>query len=367
MNHTLGRQAAIAQPRDSIGQPLTPVGHLYLWYGAAPAREKLRGVLDRFSVPYRFEEGQCIMAEVDWLLMRSIVMPMRRDLTHFEAQSVSALYKPDGGALTPADFPKVKTYAQFALVAESQWLNELIDEERFTSVLQSIVHTGEPRRVFAREALLRGFGRDDSVIHPTFLFDAARGCGMLDRLEIAARKAAVRRMVVDNITENLFINVTPSAIEDPMASLEETIAFIDQAKVPHDRIVFEIVESDKASDLGAMKRLLATHREAGFRVALDDVGAGYSGLNLLHQLRPDFIKLDMELIHGVTTDPYKALITRKILEIAAELGIASIAEGVETDEELEWVQQNGATYAQGYGISRPTTPTLHGRTPQGLA
>jgi EAL domain-containing protein (putative c-di-GMP-specific phosphodiesterase class I) len=353
--------------RDSIGQPLTPLGHLYLWYGAMPAREKLRGVLDRFNVSYRMEEGQCIMAEVDWLLMRQIVMPMRRDLTHLESQSVSALYKADAGVLTPADFPKVKTYAQFAMVAESQWLNELLDEERFTSVLQTIVHTAEPSRIFAREALLRGIGRDDSVIHPTFLFDAARGCGMLDRLEIAARKAAVRRMVVDEVAENLFINVTPSAIEDPMASLEETISLIDDAKVRHDRIVFEIVESDKATDLGLMKRLLAAHREAGFRVALDDVGAGYSGLNLLHQLRPDFIKLDMELIHGVTDDPYKALITRKILEIASELGIASIAEGVETDDELNWVRENGATYAQGYAISRPTTPTLHGRTPQVLA
>jgi EAL domain-containing protein (putative c-di-GMP-specific phosphodiesterase class I) len=112
--------------------------------------------------------------------------------------------------------------------------------------------------------------------------------------------------------------------------------------------------------------MLATHRDAGFRVALDDVGAGYSGLNLVHQLRPDFIKLDMELIHGVTEDPYKALITTKTLEIAAALGIESIAEGVETDEELAWVRDNGATYAQGYGIARPTRPTLHGRTPPGL-
>jgi EAL domain-containing protein (putative c-di-GMP-specific phosphodiesterase class I) len=220
--------------------------------------------------------------------------------------------------------------------------------------------------VFAREALLRGIGHDESVIHPAFLFDAARACGMLERLELAARRAAIQRMVVDDIRENLFINVTPSAIEDPMASLEETIDYIDAAGVPHDRIVFEIVESDKANDLPSLKRLLASHRAAGFRVALDDVGAGYSGLNLLHQLRPDFIKLDMELIHGVTEDPYKALITRKILEVAGELGIKSIAEGVETDEELTWVRANGATFAQGYGIARPTTPVLHGRTPRSV-
>lgn len=365
--HNAERFTHAAHNRDSQGLPLTPVGSLYVWYASEPARDKVRGIFERFDVPYQMEGTTCVVAAVDWLAMRTLVIPLRRELTHLEAQSVSALYKADGGALAPADFPNVKTYAWFAMVAESQWLNELLDEERYTSVLQKIVHANEPKRVFAREALLRGIARDDSVIHPTYLFDAARGCGLLDQLELAARKAAVTRMVVDGITENLFINVTPSAIEDPMASLNETIAFIDAARIPHERIIFEIVESDQASDLGQLKRLLASHRAAGFRVALDDVGAGYSGLNLLHQLRPDFIKLDMALIHGVTEDPYKALITRKILEIAHELGIQSIAEGVETEEELDWVRDNGATYAQGYVISRPTTPTLHGRTPQGLA
>lgn len=353
--------------RDSTGRSLTPEGHFYLWYDREPAREKMRGLLERHGVTYRVEGDTCLIADIDWGTLRALILPLRRALTHMEAHSASALYKADAKPLTAADFPKVRTYAQFAKVTESQWLTELLDEQRVTSVLQKIVHAGDPSRVFAREALLRGIGRDDSVIHPGYLFDAARGCGMLDRLELAARKAAVQRMVVDAVTENLFINVTPSAIEDPMANLEETIRVIDAARVPHERIVFEIVESDKASDLASLKRLLATHRAAGFRVALDDVGAGYSGLNLLHQLRPDFIKVDMELIHGVTSDPYKALITTKILEIAHALGIESIAEGVETDEELNWVREHGATYAQGFAIARPTTPTLHGRTPQDMA
>ena len=363
VSYTAGHAAT---HRDSRGQSLTPDGTLYLWCPSAPAREKTRGVLERFGARYRVEDGDCIVAELDWLTMRAVVLPLRRGLTHAESESVRALYKADSGDLTTADFPKVKSYAQFAQAAESNWLHELLEEERYTSVLQKIVHAAEPERVFAREALLRGIARDASIIHPIYLFDAARGCGMLDRLEIAARKAAIDRMVVDCIAENLFINVTPSAIENPMASLSETIAFIDRAGIPHERIVFEIVESDQAHDLAALQRLLGTHRDAGFRVALDDVGAGYSGLNLVHQLRPDFIKLDMELIHGVTTDPYKALITMKTLEIADALGIESVAEGVETDEELAWVCEHGATYAQGYGIARPTLPILHGRTPPGL-
>lgn len=342
------------------------VGRVYVWYASDPAREKVRGVFERFALPYHLEEGGCVIAEADWPAVRAIVMPLRRDLTHLEASATSVLYKPDGAPLTAADFPRVRSYAQFAMVSESQWLEQLLDEERFTSVLQEIVFTDAPSKVFAQEALLRGFGRDDSVIHPTYMFDAARSCGLLDRLELAARRAAIQRMVLDEVAETLFINVTPSAIEDPSASLGQTIDYIDRAGVPHERIVFEIVESDQASDLPAMQRLLAAHREAGFRVALDDVGAGYSGLTLLHRLRPDFIKLDMELIHGVTEDAYKALITRKILEIAGELGIASIAEGVETEDELDWVRMHGATYAQGYVIGRPTTPTLSGRTPRAL-
>ena len=88
-------------------------------------------------------------------------------------------------------------------------------------------------------------------------------------------------------------------------------------------------------------------------MALDDIGAGYSSLNLLHQLRPDFIKLDIALIRDVDRDPYKALVAQKILEIAQRLGIETIAEGVEREEEFAWVKSTGATYAQGYLFGRP--------------
>ena len=74
---------------------------------------------------------------------------------------------------------------------------------------------------------------------------------------------------------------------------------------------------------------------------------------MLHQLRPDYLKLDIDLIRGVNRDPYKALIAEKILEIATRLNIRTIADGVERPEELEWVRARGATYAQGYLIARP--------------
>lgn len=349
--------------RDSGGKPFAPQGRLFIWCPSPQTQAKIVAQLHADGVEYDLAEGDCVVVDLEWEAMRELVIPVRRILTHREAEDVRVLYRPAGGELTTADFPKVQSYTAFSLVSQSTWLSEMLTEQRFTSVLQPIVWSAEPDRVFAREALLRGVGKDDAIVYPNYIFDVARGCGMLVQIDLAARKAAIDRMVLDDIRETLFVNLTPSTIEDPIASLERTVEMVDAAKIPHHRVVFEVVESDQALDVQQLKALLGFYRDAGFRVALDDVGAGYSSLNLLHQLRPDFIKLDMDLIRGVDADPYKALIAHKIIEIATTLGVETIAEGVETAEELEWVRAHGATYAQGYGIARPTTPTLTGRTP----
>ncbi|MBI3569199.1 MAG: EAL domain-containing protein [Gemmatimonadetes bacterium] len=352
--------------RDSAGHPLAPLGRLLLWCPAPQTQAKIVAQLHSEDIEYQIEEGQCVVIELEWQEMRDLVIPIRRILTHGESDELKVLYKPAGGELTTADFPKVQSYTQFSLVSQATWLGALISEQRFTSVLQPIVYAKEPTRVFAREALLRGVSRDEAIVYPNYLFDVARGCGMLVQLDLAARKAAIDRMVMDQMSETLFVNLTPSAIDDPLSSLERTVEMIDVAKIAHDRIVFEVVESEQTTDMHHLRGLLRFYRDAGFRVALDDVGAGYSSLNLLHQLRPDFVKLDMDLIRGVHEDPYKALVAEKTIEIASTLGIQTIAEGIEVPEELAWVQSHGATYAQGFGIARPGVPTLNGRTPPGV-
>ncbi|MGY3253983.1 EAL domain-containing protein (putative c-di-GMP-specific phosphodiesterase class I) [Thermostichus sp. MS-CIW-19] len=118
-------------------------------------------------------------------------------------------------------------------------------------------------------------------------------------------------------------------------------------------MVFEVNESDRSPDLDHLQRILRFYRQAGFRVALDDLGAGYGSLNLLHRLQPDVIKLDRELIRGVDGDPYKAVIAQKVLELAQELGIVTLAEGIETAEELQWVRDHRVDLVQGFFIARP--------------
>lgn len=349
--------------RDSRGLLLTPAGRLFLWCPTPQAQAKLMSAFTGADLDVRMAEGDCLVVDLTWDVLRDLVIPLRRMLTHGESEELRVLYKPAAGALTTADFPKVQSYTQFSRVSQSSWLGELLADDRLTAVLQPIVHATEPSRVFAHEALLRGVARDRGIVYPNYIFDVARGCGMTTQVDLAARQAAIDRMVLDGIEENLFVNLTPNAIDDPASSLRRTVEMIDEAGIPHERIVFEVVETEQAHGVIDLSTMLRTYRDAGFRVALDDVGSGYSSLNLLHQLRPDFVKLDMELIRGVHADPYKALIAQKMIEIANTLGVETIAEGVESPEELRWVSASGATYAQGNAIARPTEPVLHGRTP----
>lgn len=337
---------------------MAPLGRMYLWFPSEHALARVVVLLRQHTLDFESAEGHSLVVDVEWSVLREIVGPLRRLLTHREADETRVLYKPAGGDLSISDFPTVKSYTQFALVSQSTWLRDLLDARRYTSVLQPIVHANSPDRIFAREALLRGAERDGALVHAAFLFDVARGCGMLAELDLAARDSAIDTMVRAGHTESLFLNLTPSTIDDPLAALAHTVEQIDRLHLPHERVVFEVVESEHAPDVVHLRGLLSTYREAGFRVALDDVGAGYSSLNRLHQLRPDFIKLDMDLVRGVDRDPYKALIARKTIEIATELGISTIAEGVETDGELEWAQRHGAAYVQGYATGRPSEPVF---------
>ncbi len=337
---------------------MAPLGRMYLWFPSEHALARVVTLLRQHTLDFESAEGVALVLDVEWSVLREIVGPLRRVMTHSEADETRVLYKPAGGALSISDFPTVKSYSAFALVSQSTWLRELLDARRYTSVLQPIVHASDPGRIFAREALLRGAERDGSVVHAHYIFEVARGCGMLADLDLAARDSAIETMMRAGHTEALFLNLTPSAIDDPLTALAHTVDQIDRLQLAHERVVFEVVESEHAPDVVHLRGLLATYRDAGFRVALDDVGAGYSSLNRLHQLRPDFIKLDMDLVRGVDRDPYKALIARKTIEIATELGISTIAEGVETPGELEWAQTHGAAYVQGFMTGRPSEPVF---------
>jgi EAL domain-containing protein (putative c-di-GMP-specific phosphodiesterase class I) len=172
-------------------------------------------------------------------------------------------------------------------------------------------------------------------------------------MDRAARVSAVEHFAPQAVPGLLFINFMPSAIYDPAFCLRTTFEAVDRHGLDPDRVVFEVTESERIQDQGHLRGILDYYREAGFRIALDDLGAGYASLNLLHQIRPDFVKLDMELVRDVDTDHYKAALAEALLGAANKLAIPVVAEGVETEGEADWLRSTGASFLQGFLYYKP--------------
>jgi len=342
---------------------LEGAGRLFLWLPLGHSFGKLVKVLGESRREYQVTpEAQCMAVRLDGAHLGNFVADVMGALTGEEARATRALFVQGHGEPGLKDYPRVGSLTQLLTMARAGWLVDMLAEKRVTSHYQPIVHARDTSQVYAYEALLRGIERDGSLVTPWRMLSLARDADLLFQLDLAARLSAVREAARLGIQVPLFINFSPTAIYDPAFCLRSTVSAISELGIPASNVVFEIIESDHTPDANHLKTLIAYYRQAGFRVALDDLGAGYSSLNLIHQLRPDIMKLDMELIRGIHQDAYKASITQKLLELAQKLGILTVAEGIETPEELRWVRQHGVDFVQGYLIARPGSPPVT-RTP----
>jgi EAL domain-containing protein (putative c-di-GMP-specific phosphodiesterase class I) len=131
------------------------------------------------------------------------------------------------------------------------------------------------------------------------------------------------------------------------------LALIDEAGISRRRITVEITESELIEDLGAAARLLAELRAAGLHVAVDDFGTGYSSLAYLKALPLDTIKIDRRLAQDIAGSARDRIVVRSVIEMARSLGLAVVAEGVETEEQLTLLAKEGCNYYQGFLCAAP--------------
>ena len=240
----------------------------------------------------------------------------------------------------------------------STWLIEMLRAQSLFSVFQPIVRmpsVGAAPEVFGYECLMRG-EHNGNVIAPDTMLQMARGADLIFQLDLAARRTAILSAARHGIQEKVFINFSPNAIYDPWHCLRSTVTAVDDVGLRRDQVVFELTESERLPATKYLQRIVDFYREEGFQVALDDVGSGYSSLNVLVQLKPDFVKLDMGLVRDVDRDAAKAIVARKLIETVKELELPTIAEGIERAEELEWMRDTGADFAQGFFFARPAVP-----------
>lgn len=333
---------------------LDVAGRLFVWPPVGHSIAKLARGLTHSKRPFeRRTANGCLVLDVGPAEASSAASGLAAILTAGEARATRALFV--AGRAEPGldDFPRVTTLDRIVAAGRGAWVAALLDEKRLTTFFQPIVDARDSSRVVAHEALLRGLEPDGSLIAPSRIFEMAREADLVFQVDLAARRSAIAEAVRCGLGTPIFVNFTPTSVYDPAFCLRSTVAAVTAAGIAPANVVFEVIESDRTVDVSHLKDILDFYRASGFRVALDDVGAGYSSLNLVHELRPDILKLDMELTRDVHKDAYKAMIVSKLLEVSRELEIETVGEGVEYEEDYAWLRDHGATYIQGFLFGAP--------------
>jgi EAL domain-containing protein (putative c-di-GMP-specific phosphodiesterase class I) len=229
-------------------------------------------------------------------------------------------------------------------------------EPSFTFAFQPIVDI-EARQVFSYEALIRGPGNE-----PAYQILKQVSPERLHAFDQRARALAIVLATRLRIGCHLNLNFLPQSLHSSAVSILSTLEAAKQTDLPIERIILEVTEGEAIADQAGFAELINEYRGLGMKVAIDDFGAGYSGLNLLANFQPDQIKLDMALVRDIERHGPRQAIVRAICQACYELGIDVIAEGVETVEEYRWLANIGVRLYQGYLFAKPafeSFPTIH--------
>jgi EAL domain-containing protein (putative c-di-GMP-specific phosphodiesterase class I) len=170
--------------------------------------------------------------------------------------------------------------------------------------------------------------------------------------------AAIALAVQLGLNCHLNLNLLPQGIYASESAVTSTLAAAARYGLPIERVILEVTEGEVISDYAHLGRQLNQFRSMGLKVAIDDFGAGYSGLNMLADFQPDQIKIDMNLVRGIERHGPRQAIVRAVVQVCADLAIDVIAEGVESLQEYAWFAELGVRLFQGYLFAKPGFESL---------
>jgi diguanylate cyclase (GGDEF)-like protein len=244
-------------------------------------------------------------------------------------------------------------------------LRKILRAEALTPLYQPIVSL-RSGKVLGYEGLIRG--PSNSTLHsPLALFKVAKAHGITADLERACRTVLLKRFSELGLPGKLFLNVSPDVLVKPRRDVQADLQQLQITGFGPKHIVLEVTESDATLDYGLLCDAAAHYRSFGLQIAIDDLGEGFSSLRLWSELRPECVKIDMHFIQGIDVDPLKLQFVQSILEIAGKSNSAVIAEGIETQAELQVVRELGIHFGQGYFLGRPSASPAISLLPDTLA
>ena len=225
----------------------------------------------------------------------------------------------------------------------------------FTMAYQPIIDLRH-RRVYAYEALVRGPNGESAYsvlakITPANRYAFDQSC-RVKAIELAAA------LGIHATGAKLSINFIPGAMYNPANCVRATLAAAKRCGIATHRIILELTENEQIVDSALMAEIFDVYRYNDLRIAIDDFGAGFSGLGLLARFQPDVIKIDMELVRGLDHQARRRTLVGTIVRLAAELELDVVAEGAETEAEVASLQALGVSLIQGYYFAKPAFEEL---------
>ena len=229
--------------------------------------------------------------------------------------------------------------------------DRLLKEGRIRTLFQPIVSLADGS-VFGYEALSRG-PIGTRLESADALFSTAAERGVAAQLERICRFRAIANASAIPPGCYLFLNISPRVFEERNEALSRDV--VDQNRLAQERIVLEITEKQAIEDFDLFKRTLLHYNRQGFKVAIDDAGAGHNSLRAVTEVRPHFIKLDIALVRDIDRDRAKHALVSAIIIFARRIDAKVLAEGIETVEELATLIEIGVEYGQGFLLARPSS------------
>ncbi len=238
----------------------------------------------------------------------------------------------------------------------------LLEARALETWFQPVVDA-ETEAIVGHECLVRAHHPDDGrLIPPGELIGWAREENLLFMFDRVCREIHIARAAASGAgPDHLFlINFLPSVIYEPEFCLRTTVSAIEGTGLRPEQIVFEVVETEAIEDHDHLRDILCYYRKNGFGVALDDLGAGYSGLSLMADLDPDLIKIDRGVVARADRSEGHAEVCRAIVGLARSRGRRVLAEGIETAAQRDFMRSLGVDMMQGYFFGRPAAAPVIG-------
>lgn len=242
-----------------------------------------------------------------------------------------------------------KTCSQRDINFQIQKLKQIIEEKKIYMVFQPIVNL-KTGACIGYEALARG-PRGSPLEAPEVMFSLASKAGMVFQLEDVCKNKIISQFSVPE-NQLIFVNLEPALLE---SKAYKKLSLFEKSEGLKNRLVIEITERMAIKDFHSMDSTLKDIRSLGYMIAVDDVGSGYSSLETIAYLKPDFIKINYSLVSGIFKDFIKQEISKTLVDIARKIGAKTVAEGIETLNDLACVRSLDIDYGQGFYISYPNS------------